>query len=459
VTKLWGGRFAEEPAPELMAFTESLSFDRVLLREDCLVLGAHANALARAGLLAAEEAAAANEALRAIGAGDIAFDATDEDVHSAVERALDARLPGLSPKLRAGLSRNDRVAAALRLWLLRNGAHVVASLTDLIEVLARRAREHTKTLMPGYTHLQRAQPVTLAHHLLAHAFAFERDARRLASALAGADASPLGSGALAGSTLGLDAGATADDLGFTDVMANSIDAVAARDFVAEFVGAAAILAVHCSRVGEELVLWTSAEFGFAEFADSHATGSSLMPQKKNPDIAELARGKAGRIIGNLAGLLAMLKGLPLAYNRDLQEDKEPLFDTVRTMRAMLPALSGALASLRFDAARLARAAEDGSLLATDLAEFLVRRGVAFRDAHDAVGRAVRAAAERNVTVADLTPGELAEFHPSFGADVGEILSARASVDRRSAPGPSLHSVEDQLRRIDGAVEEIRKSLA
>ena len=462
MTKLWGGRFGDEPAPELMAFTESLSFDRLLANEDCTVLAAHARALSRAGFLTAEDASAVVTALEGIAkdmaSGAFGFDERDEDIHTAVERALLERLPDVGLRVRAGLSRNDRVAAALRLWLLRHGRSVVLAVADLTEALMQRAREYPDAILPGYTHLQRAQPVRLAHHLLAHAFAFERDIRRVLDALGRTDVSPLGAGALAGSTLGLDAATTAQEAGFGLVSPNSIDGVSDRDFVAEFCAATAILGVHCSRLGEEIVLWTSAEFGYAELSDAFATGSSLMPQKKNPDVAELARGKAGRLIGNLTGLLATLKGLPLAYNRDLQEDKEPLFDSVATVLTMVPALAGAVRTLRFDIDAMARAAGDGMLLATDVAEYLVSKGVSFRDAHGIVGTIVQRALTEGRSIADIPLEELKALSDAFTDDIGDVLDARGSVDRRPAPGPSAGSVDAQLSHLDAALAQIRSIL-
>ena len=454
MTKLWGGRFEEEPAAELLAFTESLSFDRALVRDDCAVLLAHTRALARAGLLSDDDAEAVASALgevaNAIASGEFAFVDSDEDVHTAVERALLDRLPEAGARVRAGLSRNDRVATALRLWLMREGGRMVAGVAGLIETLADRADDHREVVMPGYTHLQRAQPVTLSHHLLAHAAALVRDAGRLRDALVRADTSPLGAGALAGSTLGLNHETSARELGFSAAMPNSIDAVSARDFVAEFVSAGAILAVHLSRIGEELVLWTTDEFGFARLADAYATGSSLMPQKKNPDVAELTRGKAGRIIGNLTGLLATLKGLPLAYNRDLQEDKEPLFDTVRALRGMLAALTGAMRTLTFDPDAMERAAGHAALVMTDLAEYLAGKGVPFRDAHEIVGAIVREGGR-------LTPDGLRAFSDRFEPDVAAVLDVRGSVERRGAPGPSSASVDAQLKAVRAAVEDIRSA--
>lgn len=420
MTKLWGGAFATGPDAAVAAFTSSLGFDRILFADDCAVLAAHARALGRAGIITPDEVAVATHALGVLATEAPAFEDEDEDVHTTVERLLLDRIPGVASKLRAGLSRNDRVAATVRVWLRREGKSALRALCDLIETLARRAAEHAGMVMPGYTHLQRAQPITLGHHLLAHVWAFLRDAERLRDALARADVSPLGSGALAGSTLGLDAAATASDLGFARVAENSLDAVASRDHMAEVIAAAAICGVHCSRLGEEIVLWVSQEFGFARLDDTTATGSSLMPQKRNPDVAELARGKAGRLIGDLTGLLVTMKGLPLAYNRDLQEDKEPLFDAVGTLQLMLPALGQTIGLLRFDPSALAAAAGDPALLATDEAEALVRDGVPFRDAHERIGAAVR------------------------GGTLVPAGNASMSIAARRAPGPSPDSVQAQL---------------
>jgi argininosuccinate lyase len=411
---LWGGRFARGPSQETLSFTSSIAFDRRLVHQDCAILAAHARALARAGVLADEEATLAADALKQV-AEDIATDTfalneSDEDIHSAVERALLERIPETAPRLRAGLSRNDRVAAALRLWLKDAIADLTAKIGGLIETLGQAASRHVDVIMPGYTHLQRAQPVLLAAHLGAHAAAFARDADRLEDCARRADASPLGAGALAGTSLPIDREAVARDLGFATVIPNTLDAVSARDFAAEFLSAAAICGVHASRLAEEVVLWTTAEFGFAELDDAFATGSSLMPQKKNPDIAELARGKSGRLIGDLTGLLATLKGLPLAYNRDLQEDKEPVFDAADTLAGVVAGLDGLIGTLRFRTDRMAQAAGDWTLRATRIAEELVKRGVAFRDAHEAVGKLVAAAAEAD-GLSSITNEDLAALNP------------------------------------------------
>lgn len=430
---LWGGRFAGRLAPEMLALSRSTHFDVALVAQDCRVLAAHASALAAAGILTGDEAGAIREALGGIAAdiasGAFAIDPADEDIHSTVERALTERVPDAAGKSRAGLSRNDRVATAFRLWIVDAGARIGTALDGLIAALEDRAIEHAGTLMPGYTHLQRAQPVSLGHTLAAHVAAFRRDAGRLEAAVTRAAVSPLGAGALAGSTLGLDRGAAAIELGLNGPIGNTLDAVSSRDFALEFLAAAAILGVHLSRLGEEIVLWTSSEFGFAALDDAYATGSSLMPHKKNPDVGELTRGKAGRLIGNLTSLLAAAKSLPLSYNRDLQEDKEPVFDTAATLELVLPALTGAIATMRFDAARMAEAAQDPLLLATDLAEHLVASGVPFREAHDVVGRAVRAALEQNRSWRDWTDDEWIALHPGL-AGAGALLDPAASVARR-----------------------------
>ena len=392
MTRLWGGRFSQGPADATLAFTSSIAFDRRLVHQDCAILAAHARGLARAGILSDEEATLAADALKQvaedIASGAFALSESDEDIHSAVERALMERIPETAPRLRAGLSRNDRVAAALRLWLRDAISDLTARLGGLIETLGSAATRHPDAIMPGYTHLQRAQPVRLADHLGAHAAALGRDAERLADCAGRADASPLGAGALAGTSLPIDRDAVARDVGFSTVIPNTLDAVSARDFAAEFLAAVAICGVHLSRLAEEIVLWTTSEFAFAELDDAFATGSSLMPQKKNPDVAELARGKVGRLIGDLTGLLSTLKGLPLAYNRDLQEDKEPVFDAADTLAGILSALDGLIGTMRFRTDRMAEAASDWTLQATAIAEELVKRGVAFRDAHEAVGRLV-----------------------------------------------------------------------
>ncbi len=437
MTRLWGGRFASEPAPEMIAFTRSAGFDVRLVRADGRVLAAHALALAGAGILEPARAAAARELFDAVAAdiesGTFAVSPEDEDVHTTVERALRERDPDLAARIRAGLSRNDRVATAFRLWIAGAAQRLSERTAALAATLASRAADHEATVMPGYTHLQRAQPVTLALHLRAHAAALARAERRLvASAEEALSACPLGAGALAGSTLGLDSETAARTLGFRAPAENPLDAVADRDFAATFLFACATLAVSCSRLGEEIVLWSTAEFGFARIDDAWATGSSLMPQKRNPDVAELARGKAARLIGHLTTVLAMLKSLPLAYNRDLQEDKEPVFDAAETLDAMLPALDGVVRTLSFDVARMREAADDPALLATDVAERLVLTGVSFGEAHEVVGRAARRAAELGTDLLVLEVQELAGIHAGLPEAIRGI-DAEGSVRARSKP--------------------------
>ncbi|MEP6842975.1 MAG: argininosuccinate lyase, partial [Pseudolysinimonas sp.] len=377
---LWGGRFADGPAPELIALSRSTHFDWQLASYDLAGSRAHARALASAGFLDADELVRMIAGLDAIEAGvrdgSIAPRDSDEDVHFALERELlDAVGAELGGKLRAGRSRNDQIATLIRLYLLDHAATIAGQTVALIDAIAAQASAHPDAVMPGRTHLQHAQPILLAHHLLAHAWPLVRDLERVRDWRVRATASPYGAGALAGGSLGLDPDAVASDLGLGAPMPNSIDATASRDVVAEFAYLTAQLSVDLSRFAEDIIIWNTREFGFVTLADAYSTGSSIMPQKKNPDIAELARGKAGRLIGNLAGLLATLKGLPLAYNRDLQEDKEPVFDSVTTLELLLPAFTGMIATLTFDEVRMAELAPQGFSLATDVADWLVRQNV------------------------------------------------------------------------------------
>ena len=441
---LWGGRFASGPSPELQRLSRSTHFDWQLTPYDLAGSRAHANALHRAGLLTDADHA---ELLRGLGALGERYDAgalrpaeSDEDVHGALERLLLEEVgPEVGGRLRAGRSRNDQVATLFRAYL-RDHARTIAGLVlDLVDVLAIQAGEHLapgeESVMPGRTHLQHAQPVLLAHHLLAHAWPLLRDVERLRDwdARVASD-SPYGSGALAGQTLGLDPEAVAAELGFTGSSANSLDGTAARDFAAELAFVTAQVGVDLSRLAEDVILWTTREFGFATLHDSWSTGSSIMPQKKNPDIAELARGKAGRLVGNLSGLMATLKGLPLAYNRDLQEDKEPVFDSVETLEVLLPAMTGMVATLTFDGARMAELAPQGFSLATDVAEWLVRQGVAFRVAHEVAGACVRTCEERGIELWDLSDDDLAAVSPHLTPDVRSVLSVEGSLASRDAVG-------------------------
>ena len=437
--RLWGGRFATGPSEAMAKLSLSVHFDWVLAPYDIQQGKAHARALNRAGLLSDDDLAAMLAGLDGL-AADIASGAfqpteADEDVHTAVERGLLERLgTQLGGRLRAGRSRNDQVATDFKLYL-RDQARLLQQMTvELAEVLVAQADRHAFDPAPGFTHLQRAQPVSFGHELAKHAHALMRDVERFDDWDRRAARSPMGAGALAGSSLGLDPEAIAADLGFDSVMANSIDAVSDRDFVAEFLFTATMLAVHISRLGEEICLWASSEFGWATLDDRFATGSSIMPQKKNPDAAELARGKAGRIIGNLTGLLATLKGLPFAYNRDLQEDKEPVFDTVEQLSMILPAMTGTVATMVFDTGLMAAEAPAGFALATDIAEWLVRQGMPFRQAHEAAGGCVRIAESRGVDLHDLTDEELRSVSPMLTAPVREVLDVPGALASRSGTG-------------------------
>jgi argininosuccinate lyase len=448
-TRLWGGRFAGGPADALARLSVSVHFDWRLAPYDLAASRAHARVLHRAGLLTDDELARLLAALddldHAARTGDFRPAVEDEDVHTALERGLLERLGSLGGKLRAGRSRNDQVATDFRLYLRDHVRQIVHRLVELQTALLDQAERHVDSPAPGFTHLQHAQPVSFAHELGKHVQAFIRDVQRFQDWDRRAALSPLGAGALAGSSLPLDPLATAAELGFSGAVANSIDAVSDRDFAAEFLFVASLLGVHLSRLGEEVCLWASREFGWATLDDAYATGSSIMPQKKNPDIAELVRGKAGRIIGNLTGLLASLKGLPFAYNRDLQEDKEPVFDTVDTLLLVLPATAGMIGTMRFDVERMAASAPEGFALATDIAEWLVRTGVPFRDAHESAGACVRYCEEHGKELWDLTDDELAGLSPRLTPDVRSVLSVAGALASRSAfGGTAPERVAEQL---------------
>jgi argininosuccinate lyase len=431
---LWQGRFGEsKQSPELFAFTESLSFDRRLAPDDITCSRAHVLGLERVGLLTHEESGALLAALVQVegelAEGHFVFRPGDEDVHTAIERRVTELAPEVGARLHTGRSRNDQVATDLRLFTKRSLGQVAKAIIALQDVLLARAREAGDAYLPGYTHLQRAQPVLLAHHLLAHGWALARDVDRIAATRRRLDVSPLGAGALAGSSLPLDPDWVARELGFSARFDNSLDAVSDRDFVAEALFDLALAGTHLSRLGEEIVLWSTEEFGFIHLDDAYATGSSMMPQKKNPDIAELARGKTGRLIGHLTALLATLKGLPLAYNRDLQEDKEPLFDALDQFERSLEALRGLMATAIFDTQAMARAADAPALAATDLAEWLVQRGMPFRKAHELVGAVVRDSMQRRVPLV-----ELVAAHPALGSEATALFEPGVPVSRRTTPG-------------------------
>jgi argininosuccinate lyase len=436
--KPWGGRFEGPTDPAVERFTASVHFDRALAHHDIRGSIAHASMLGATGLLEPGDAAALVGGLERIRGeierGEFPFDPRLEDVHMNVEARLRELIGPVAGRLHTGRSRNDQVATDLALYLRDAALAAERGLVGLQEALVLRAREHVETLLPGYTHLQRAQPVRLAHHWLAFVELFSRDRERFADLRRRQSRSPLGSGAIAGSTLPIDRERTARELGFEAPAANSMDAVGARDGALEFLAAGAIAMVHLSRLAEELVLWSTSEFGFVELADAYSTGSSLMPQKKNPDVPELVRGKAGRAIGNLVTLLTVLKGLPLTYNRDLQEDKEPVFDTARTLRDCLEVTAGAVATLRVNVDAMRRAAEDPLLLATDLAEVLVREGVPFREAHEVVGKLVRHCVSKRLDPRTLSAEDLRAFHPAFPAGAEALVGLERSVEARDVVG-------------------------
>jgi len=448
-TRLWGGRFSGGPADALSRLSMSVHFDWRLAPYDLLASKAHARVLHRAGLLDDQEVqrllVALDELDHDARHGLFRPSPDDEDVHTALERGLLERVGALGGKLRAGRSRNDQVATDLRLYLRDHVRQIVSRIAELETALLDQSERTIDVPAPGLTHMQHAQPVLFAHQLLAHVQAFARDVARLRDWDRRAAVSPLGAGALAGSSLPLDPEAVAAELGFHSAAANSIDAVSDRDFAAEFLFCAALIGVHLSRLGEEVVLWTTREFRWVELDDSFSTGSSIMPQKKNPDVAELARGKAGRLVGNLTALLTVLKGLPLAYDRDLQEDKEPVFDAVDTLLLVVPAVAGMVATMQVDAERLTATAADGYALATDVAEHLVRRGVPFREAHEAVGHLVVWCTVHECELDEVSDEDLQAVSPYLTPDVRDVLSVSGALAARAAPGGTApERVREQL---------------
>ena len=441
--KLWGGRFSSATAPSVEAFTASIDVDARLYRHDIRGSIAHAKMLAKQRIIPARDARKIVRGLQAvereIDSGKFAFSQADEDIHMNIERRLTERIGPAGGKLHTARSRNDQVALDMRLFLREEVESIIDELGVLQRQLAIAAKKHLDVIMPGYTHLQRAQPVLLAHHLLAYVDMFERDRERFSNGLVRINVLPLGSGALAGTTFPIDRAYVAKLLGFPRLSKNSIDAVSDRDFLLEFLAAASILFVHLSRLADELVLWSSQEFGFVELPDGYCTGSSMMPQKKNPDVPELIRGKTGRVFGHLHSLLTIMKGLPLAYNRDLQEDKIPLFDTVDTVKASLRIMSEVIAGIKVRRERMLTAVKDGFMNATDLADYLVERGVPFRSAHAAAGRVVQHCVAANKRIEDLSLNELKRFSGKFDKDVYKYISAESVVGRRRAAGGTARS--------------------
>jgi len=438
VRKPWAGRFTQSTDPTAERFTGSLAFDRRLWPWDITGSVAWAKALGRAGLLTASERDTIVRGLDAVreelATGTFPFRPELEDIHTNVERRLHDLVGDVAGKLHTGRSRNDQIALDERLYLKDVAARVAEGLRRVQEALVARAAETVEAPLPGYTHLQRAQPVVLAHHLLAYVFMLQRDRERFRDARARADVLPLGAAALAGTAFPIDREALAQDLGFAAVSPNSLDAVSDRDYVLEFLAAGALAGMHLSRLAADLTLWATAEFGFVEFSDAFATGSSIMPQKKNPDVAELIRGKSGRLYGNLVAVLTTMKGLPLAYNSDMQEDKEPFFDSVDTLEAIVGVLPPLLAALTFRTDRMRRAAGEHFSTATDLADYLVRKGLPFRQAHEVVGRLVRYALDEGKTLEDLTLPEFRRFSPLIDGDVKDAITVEASLRARAVTG-------------------------
>ncbi len=456
MTKLWGGRFSGGVDALMERFNASFPFDRRLYREDIEGSLAYARAIERAGVLTAAESAAIQDGLRQVlaefEAGAFVEQPGDEDIHTAVERRLRELIGPVAGKLHTGRSRNDQVATDLRLYLRRELRLRRAELRGLQEAALALAERHLDVVLPGYTHVQRAQPVRFSHWVLSWFWAWHRDLERLDDCLARADVLPLGSGALAGTPLAVDRVALAADLGFAAVSENSMDAVRDRDCVAEALSWAALLSVHLSQMAEDLIMWSSAEFGFVRVADAYSTGSSLMPQKRNPDSLELIRGKTGRVIGHLTGLLVTLKGLPSTYNKDLQEDKEPLFDVLDTLALTVPVATGVLETLQVRPERMAAALDDG-MLATDLADYLVAKGLPFRQAHEVVGQAVRLAEDRGVALSGLASEDWRGLSDLVDSDVSAVFSHKRSADRRRARGGTgAEAVGEQLRRARAILE-------
>jgi len=469
--KLWGGRFTKETDAQVEAYTASIFFDRELYREDILGSLAHVTMLGRCGILPPEDVEAIKAGLKKVREklerGEATFSVAHEDVHLNIEKLLIDEIGPVGGKLHTGRSRNDQVALDMRLYLRARVVELVRGLANLQEALLEKAKAHPDVVMPGYTHLQRAQPILFAHHLLAYAAMFQRDIERLIDGWKRINVLPLGAGALAGTTFPIDRRYVAELLRFDDVAPNSLDAVSDRDFIVEFLAAAALVMTHLSRLCEELVLWTSAEFSFVELDDAYCTGSSIMPQKKNPDVAELVRGKTGRVYGHLIGLLTVLKGLPLAYNKDLQEDKEGMFDTVRTLQGALALMAPMIATMKVNAARMAEAVRQDFSNATDLADYLVRKGMPFRQAHEVVGRTVLYCLRQGKYLLDLTLDEFRQFCDRIDADVYEALAVERVVAARNSLGGTapeqvrwqLGLFEEKLAVTRAWVEEKEKQIA
>ena len=458
---LWGGRFSDGPAASVAALSRSVDFDWVLAPYDVRVNIAHVHGLCAAGVISADDGAKIEKALRElaaeISAGKFTYSDSDEDVHSAIERGLTSKIGALGGAIRAGRSRNDLVVTDFKLYLIDHLLEVSAQLTHLVDSLVRQADAHKSSIAPGFTHLQHAQPIVFGHELAKHAQALLRDIDRISDWLERNSFSPLGSGALAGSALQPHPETSANELGFIGSMANSIDATSDRDFVAEALFDLAMIGIHLSRLGEEFTLWNTTEFGWVTLADAYSTGSSIMPQKKNPDIAELARGKSGRLVGNLTSMLVVLKGLPFAYNRDLQEDKEPVFDSIDTLLVLLPALIGMVDTAVFHSEVIRKGATAGFSLATEIADFLARTGTPFATAHEVAGECVKFCEKAGIELSDMTEKDLQSIHPGLTSEIKALLTAEGAIaSRTSSLGTSIESVGEQISILSSENELAKK---
>ncbi len=449
--KLWSGRFDKPTDKIIEEFTASLDFDKRLYKDDIAGSIAHAKMLAKVGIISTKESDALQSGLseiyREIDSGQFSFDIGDEDIHMAIERALIDKIGSVGGKLHTARSRNDQITLDLRLYLKKEIVIIATLIKDFQAILSEKCRISKSAMMPGYTHLQRAQPILFSHHLLAYFFMLERDFNRLKNCFLETDVMPLGSAALAGTSFPIDRDFVSSELGFSKISDNSLDSVSDRDFVVSFLSSASLLITHLSRLAEEIVLWSSQEFGFVVLDDAHATGSSIMPQKKNPDFAELIRGKTGRIFGNLMAMLTVLKGLPLAYNRDLQEDKEGLFDTIDTIKPAIVVIGSAIQAMTINIENMEKAAGTDFSTATDYADYLVKKGIPFRAAHEVVGEIVKDCIAKNKDLSELSIDDLKNFSNDFDADALELHSIKNSVDSRTSPGGTAPiSVEEQLAK-------------
>ena len=457
---LWGGRFSSEPADSVAALSRSVDFDWRLAPYDIRVNLAHLDGLVASGVIASGNGEVIRAGLKALSteiiAGKFTYNDSDEDVHSAIERGLIAKIGAIGGALRAGRSRNDLVVTDFKLYLIDHLLEVASLTTELVSAFNQQSAALVEVIAPGFTHLQHAQPIVFGHELAKHSQALLRDVDRIGDWLVRNNFSPLGSGALAGSGLQPNPESSADTLGFDGVLANSIDAVSDRDFAAEALFIMAMLGVHLSRIGEEFTIWSTTEFKRVVVDDAYSTGSSIMPQKKNPDIAELARGKSGRLIGNLTALLAVLKGLPFAYNRDLQEDKEPIFDSVETLLVLLPALTGMVETAKFNSANISSGAHSGFALATEIADYLAKKSVPFAQAHEAAGECVRLCESAGIELHELSDDQLKAIHPELKSDLQEFLTTQGAVaSRTSSLGTSISSVTKQIDGLENATKEAK----